>query len=90
MKDMNVKDLKNILKELPDDMLIVIPVVDELDVNNIISFRKARTAGVLRCETEEHSEVLCLNGSSDAMDISDQINSRGGNVTLTKVLYGKI
>lgn len=85
---MRVEDLKSILNKLPDDMLVVIPVVDEEDVNHILGFRKVRTAGILKCETEEESNVLCLNGAWKGQDISDQINHCDNNVDIVEVLYG--
>ena len=51
--DLRVKDLRIILEGLPDDMLIIIPVVDENDVNHIYGFRKVRTAGILEDEYED-------------------------------------
>lgn len=85
---MTVSELKSVLNDLPDDMLVVIPVVDEEDVNHIFGFRKVRTAGILRCETEECSEVICLNGAANGMDILDQIHYSGRDVSVTKLLYG--
>lgn len=89
---MRVEDLKSILNGLPDDMLVVIPVIDEEDVNHIYGFRKVRTAGILRCETEECSEVVCLNGAADGQDILDQIHYSAidieRDVKVTKLLYG--
>ena len=90
---MTVGELVSILSELPDDMKIVIPVVDEDDVNHIYGFRKVRTAGILRCETELEPEVLCINGATEDQDIADQIcssNKDVDNVDTVKVLYGKV
>ena len=86
---MTVGELADILSKLPDDMKIVIPVVDEDDVNYIFGFRKIRTAGVLRCESEQDNEVLCINGATDGKDIDDQIRFSGKEVDVVKVLYGK-
>ena len=85
---MNVADLKAILETLPGEMKIVIPVVDEDDVNRIFGFRMVRTAGILFCETEEHSEVLCLNGATKDKDIADQVAESGKDVDVKEVLYG--
>lgn len=87
---MRIKDLKSIIQDLPDDMLIVIPVVDEDDVDSIIAFRKVRTAGILVCEHESDPEVLCLNGSTEGYDIADQIESSGREVDVKEVLYGRL
>ena len=42
MKDMRVGDLKKIISDLPDDMIVVIPIIGEDDANKIFGFRKAR------------------------------------------------
>lgn len=86
---MRVSDLKNIICDLPDEMLVVIPVVNEDDVNLIFGFRKVRTAGILGCQTESEKEVLCLNGATDGKDIADQIHFSDKDVDVLKILYGK-
>ena len=87
---MKVGDLKDVIKDLPDEMFIVIPVVDEDDVNYIYGFRKVGTAGILTCEYENEDErkVICLNGCADGMDIADQVRYRRGDVDSVEVLYG--
>lgn len=88
---LTVGDLKMILKELPDEMFVVIPVIDEDDVNHLLGFRKVKTAGVLENENEAENEqkVLCVNGASDGYDIADQVYFSGRDVSVTTVLYGK-
>ena len=86
---MRIGDLKTVLRDLPDEMLVVIPVVDEDDVNQISGFRKVRTAGILGCQTESEQEVLCLNGAADGQDIADQIHFSGQDVDVLNILYGK-
>lgn len=88
-QDMRVKDLKWILSKLPDDMAIVIPVIDEDDTNRIYGFRKVRTAGVLISEGEEDREVLCLNAADNGHDIADQVYFSGRDVGVEKILFGK-
>lgn len=85
---MRVADLKAILTELPDDMLVVIPAVDEEDVNHILGFVKILTAGILKCDREECSEVFCMNGATDGFDISDQIRYSRRDISVTELLYG--
>ena len=90
MNDLRVKDLKTILEKLPDDMMIVIPVIDAIDVNNIDGFRKVRTAGVLVDDyTIEPCDrkVLCLNGAAHGADIADQVRESGLEVSVETVLY---
>lgn len=86
---MRVSNLKNIICDLPDDMLVVIPVVNEDDVNLIFGFRKVRTAGIIGCQTESEKEVFCLNGATDGKDIADQIHFSDKDVDVVKILYGK-
>lgn len=57
MINMTVGDLKAILNELPGDMSIIIPVIDEDDANNIFAFRHVRTAGILYDEYEERKAI---------------------------------
>lgn len=70
---MTVADLKGILKDLPDDMLVVIP--DRVDENyNILTCCVAvGTAGVLSSQYEA-TRVLCLNAIASRADtIAGQI-----------------
>lgn len=87
-QNMLVKDLKKILNELPDDMPIIIPVINEDDANHIYGFRYVRTAGELICEYEREPEVLCLNAATDGQDIADQIHFSGRDVSVKKILFG--
>ena len=90
MKNMKVKDLKRILNQIPDDMVIVVPVIDEYDANKIFGFRYMRTAGVLICEGEKDREVLCLSAAADDQDIADQVHFSGksNDIGVKEVLFG--
>ena len=88
MKNMRVKDLKDILSQLPDDMPVIIPVIDEDNCNRIFGFRYVRTAGELACDSEQDREVLCLNAAADGKDIADQIYLSGRDVSVNKILFG--
>ena len=90
MNDLRVKDLKTILDGLPDEMMIVIPVVDEDDVNKIYGFRRVRTVGILEDQYEEECDkkVLCINGAASGADIADQVYFSGRDVSMTNILYG--
>lgn len=71
---MTVADLKRILKDLPDDMMVVIP--DRVDENyNILTGCVAvGTAGILSSPYEA-TKVLCLNAIASRADtIAGQIN----------------
>ena len=82
---MTVADLKRILEDLPDDMLVVIP--DRVDENyNILTCCVAvGTAGVLSSPYEA-TKVLCLNAMSDQNDkISKQVD--GDSTRCEKTLF---
>lgn len=89
-RDMRVKDLKHIINNLPDDMLIVIPVIDEDNANHILGFRKVRTAGLLNDEYEREGDrdVLCLNSAADGQNIADQVHFSGRDVGVKEILFG--
>ena len=89
MTDMRIKDLKRIIDKLPDDMLVVIPVIDEDNANRIYGFRKVRTAGILTCDAEEDTEALCFNAATNDYDIADQVHFSGRDVDTVKVLFGE-
>ena len=86
--NMRIKDLKHIIEQLPDDMAVIIPVIDEEDANHIYGFRHVRTAGVLISEGEKDQEVLCLNAAADEHDIADQVYFSGRDVGVKEVLFG--
>lgn len=75
--NLTIKELKEIIKDLPDDMDVIIPVITEDDANDILGFRYVRTAGILTNKYEPNS-ALCLNSSDDGLDISSQIKMMAG------------
>ena len=85
-QNMYVKDLKKILNELPDDMPIIIPVINEDDANHIYGFRHVRTAGVLESYGEDNA--CCLNAAADGQDIADQVHFSGRDVGVKSILFG--
>lgn len=85
---MTIGDLKEVIKDLDDGMLMAIPVVDEEDVNHIYGFRLVRTAGILHTEADDPKDVLCLNSATGEKDIADQVYSSGKDVDVVDVLYG--
>lgn len=88
MEQMNltVEDLKDRIKNLPDDMEIIIPIGDEHDANKINGFRHVRTLGILSNKYEE-APALCFNTAADGLDISTQINNYGCGTTCDRVLF---
>ena len=87
-QNMQVKDLKHILEQLPDDMAVIISVIDEEDANHVYGFRYVRTAGVLISEGERDREVLCLNAAADGQNIADQVHLSGRDVGVKEILFG--
>ena len=86
--NMRIGYLKSILNKLPDDMLVVIPVIDEDNSNHIYGFRKVRTVGILVCEGETDREALCLNTAAYEKDIADQVYFSGIDVKVKEILFG--
>ena len=86
MINLTVGDLKDMIKDLPDDMDVIIPVTIEDDANYIVSFRHVRTLGVLSNKYEE-KPALCLNGAQDGVDIETQLNLNKFSTTCDKVLF---
>lgn len=87
--NMTVKELKDILKDLPDDMAVIIPATDakiDDDYNHIDCFVHVRTAGILETRWEE-KPALCFNTSEDGMDISSQLKYSGLSTVCKKVLF---
>lgn len=89
---MTVKDLKEIIKDLDDNMPVVIPSTERFDPNRIIGgFMLVRTAGLIRNDYEEKPVVLlCLNTAQHGWDISTQIKRsyvRSDSAWCEKVLF---
>ena len=87
--NMTVKELKDILKDLPDDMVVIIPATNEKidnDYNHIDCFMHVRIAGILENRWEE-KPALCFNTSEDGMDISSQLKYSGLSTVCKKVLF---
>lgn len=88
MKNMTIAELKRIIADLPDDMPVIIPVIDEEDCNRIFAFRFVRTAGLLSSEGEEYRTVLCLNTANEK-DIANQVYFSGKDVNVEEILFGQ-
>lgn len=89
--NMTVKNLKDILAILPDDMKVIVPIITVDDANDILAFRFVRTAGILECPSEKEQYVLCLNAAADGVDIKTQVDTLvkkcDKEVTCSKVLF---
>ena len=60
MINLTVGDLKDSIKDLPDDMDVIIPVTIEDDANYIVSFRHVRTLGILSNKYEVNLGCICI------------------------------
>ena len=88
MINMTIAELKRLISDLPDNMPVIIPVIDEDDCNRLFGFRFVRTAGILSCDGEEYRTVLCFNAAND-QDIDDQVYFSGKDASVEKVLFGQ-
>ena len=86
MINLTVGALRDCIKDLPDDMDVIIPITIENDANYIVSFRHVRTLGILANKYEE-KQALCLNGAQDGADIDTQLNLNKLETTCDKVLF---
>ena len=86
MINLTVGDLKDRIKDLPDDMDVIIPVSCAEDANYIESFRHARTLGIVSNKYEE-KPALCINTAQDGLDSDIQLNLNKLSTTCNKVLF---
>ena len=86
MINLTVGTLRDCIKDLPDDMDVIIPITIEDDANYIESFRHVRTLGIVSNKYEE-KQALCLNGAQDGADIDTQLNLNKLGTTCDKVLF---
>lgn len=84
--NLTVGDLRDCIKDLPDDMNIIIPLSCSEDANYIESFRHVRTLGIVSNKYEE-KPALCINSSQDGLDIKTQLNLNKIGTTCDKVLF---
>lgn len=84
---MTIGQLKVILKDLPDDMLVVIPNRADKENNYHITCgcNIVKTAGILVSDEEADGRVLCLNTSESGQDIMSQI--KDPYITCEKILF---
>ena len=86
MIDLTIGILKEAIKDLPDDMFVIIPVSCAEDANYIESFRYARTLGIVSNKYEE-KPALCINTSQDGTNIDTQLHINKLSTTCDKVLF---
>lgn len=71
--NLTVKEVKEALKDLPDDMQVIVPVVNPENLNEIYSFHFVRSIAVLHEEYDE--DVVCLAPTQDGHDITSNLPS---------------
>ena len=86
MSNLTIGILKEAIKDLPDDMFVIIPVSCAEDANYIESFRYARTLGIVSNKYEE-KPALCINISQDGANIDTQLHINKLSTTCDKVLF---
>ena len=86
MINLTVGDLRDRIKDLPDDMDVIIPVSCAEDANYIESFRHARTLGIVSNKYEE-KPALCINASQNGVDIDTQLRINNLSTTCDRVLF---
>lgn len=69
---LTVLALKEALKDLPDDMVVILPDVMLTDKDRITGFKYLTTMGIVSCPYEPQ-KALCLSSSDYGLDISGQI-----------------
>lgn len=84
--NITVRDLKEILEGLPDDMEVITTVTPEDDSNYIVSFKRVRTAGILSNPCEQRP-ALCFAPSENGADMYTLIDSLHGDTTCEKLLF---
>lgn len=66
--NLTVRDLRECLEGLPDDMDVIIPIHEGRDENVISGFRHVRTVGKIT-STYEPKPALCIATSRDGADM---------------------
>lgn len=85
--NLTVGKMKELLKDLPDDMEVIIPVcLDENNSNITYSFRYARTAGVLNNDYVREP-ALCLASTDDGKNIKTLLDESKSDTWCDKLLY---
>lgn len=84
--NVTVRDLKDCLKDLPDDMEVIVPVFDDIDNNKISGFRHVRTIGVLETPVEPN-QALCIATAVSGADMYTLTDMNHLGVKCTKNLF---
>lgn len=85
--NLTVGKMKELLKSLPDDMELIVPVCPDVTNPNIIySFLHVRSVGVLRHDYEP-GPALCLAATTDGIDINTLLDENKMNERCEKLLF---
>lgn len=93
-RNMTVGQLKECLKDIPDDIHVIFAVPDTVDTNHVYGYRYIRTAGILTDHLVEGSGMedattLCLAVTAGGLDLHGLLeeNKEYSHITCEKVLY---
>lgn len=84
--NVNVRDLRDCLEGLPDDMNVIIAVCDEHDANVILGYRHVRTIGLLENKYEE-KPAFCVAASSGGADMYSLMELNRSDTICIKNLF---
>lgn len=83
--NLTVRDLRDCLEGLPDDMDVIIALCDEQDTNVILGYRHIRTVGVLESQYEP-KQALCVAASENGADMYTLMNlNNNGSKCVTQL-----
>lgn len=84
--NVTVRDLRDCLEGLPDDMDVIVPVHDEDDANVIFGYRHVRTIGVLR-SPRNPEPAFCLASSANGADMYSLMELNAGDIECEKQMF---
>lgn len=85
--NLTVGEMKELLKDLPDDMDVFVPVCpDESNPNIICSFRHVRSVGILNNDYEP-KPALCIAATDGGRDIKTVLDENKLDTWCEKILY---
>ena len=84
--NLTVRDLKECLKDLPDDMDVIVTVAPENEPNSVLGFKYVRTIGTL-VNPYEAKPALCLAPTTDGLDMYGLMDRMHGATTVEKLLF---
>lgn len=84
--NVTVRDLRDCLEGLPDDMDVIFALCDEKDANVILGYRHIRAVGVLENKYEP-KQALCLAASENGADMYSLMELNKSGTSCVKGLF---